>query len=66
MGECRHLIKCAVTGEEREAVKAALENARATGDSRGVMIALGQLTGPCCGSGGSAPVPEDGGGDGKA
>lgn len=45
---CRHLVKCAVTDEERAAAAEALETARAHADGRGVVIALARLSGPCC------------------
>lgn len=45
--ECWCIIHHPQTEEQRKAVQDALDNARATGDLNGVMLAIAQLTGPC-------------------
>jgi hypothetical protein len=44
---CTHLIHCAVDGDTRKAVAEMLQYARTVGDPIGIMLAIGQLTGPC-------------------
>lgn len=46
MAECHCIIRHAITPEEREEAKKALDSAREVGDSLGTMIALNALT-PC-------------------
>ena len=46
--ECFHIVRCAVTDEERCRVRRALDNARSTGDTQGTVLALAMLSGPCC------------------
>ena len=47
--QCFHLVRCAVTAEERAQAHRAVANARTTGDSQGMLLALATLSGPCCG-----------------
>lgn len=44
---CNHVFAHPQTPEQREQVEAALENARLTGDTHGLLIAMIQLTDPC-------------------
>ncbi|WP_274558012.1 hypothetical protein [Streptomyces spiramyceticus] len=44
---CWCVIAHPQTDEERARVQAALENARATNDANGVVLAIAQLTQPC-------------------
>ncbi|MFF7613502.1 hypothetical protein [Streptomyces lavendulae] len=44
---CNHLFAHPQTPEQRTRVEAALDNARRTGDTTGVMVAMAQLLGPC-------------------
>lgn len=45
--KCFCIIKHAVTAKERKAVKRALDNARQTGDSLGIIVTMAALTGKC-------------------
>ncbi|MFI5545865.1 hypothetical protein ACIA6E_19075 [Streptomyces sp. NPDC051815] len=44
---CNHLFAHPQTPEQREQVEAALDNARQTGDTTGVVVAMAQLLGQC-------------------
>ena len=45
--KCNHIIRCAVTPEERNSVNVRLTECRRMGDMSGVQLALAMLTGPC-------------------
>lgn len=45
--ECTCLIRHAITSQQGAQVAQALDNARATGDTTGILLALIQLTGNC-------------------
>lgn len=47
--QCFHIVRCAVTPEERAEAHKAIEYARSVGDMSTVKFVLRMLSGPCCG-----------------
>ena len=54
---CHHLIHCAVDADTRAAVSRHLDQARSVGDGPGILLAIAQLTGPCCLPPGAPTLP---------